>query len=561
MSLRFTTLAASFLIALVSFSGTSRASETFDEVQKQIVSFKLDNGLTVILYKRGYAPVISCVTYVKAGSVDEWHGYTGIAHFLEHLAFKGTKKIGASNPDAETPVLAEIDALYERIQGAQKTYPPATQNALQGLLAKLSTGGTDAAQAVDQLFLKYDPENKIATADRDALKANVVTWTAKAQSAEQFVKQNEFSDILGRAGGVGLNAFTSEDRTVYHVSLPSNRLELWAALETDRFMNFSPRQFEKEKQVVMEERRMRVESNASGRLYEKFMNTAFTQHFYGQPVIGWKTDILNYTRPQVRKFFYDHYNPANTIVCVVGDLDIEQAKKTLTDYFSKIPAVTVTDATPRAAEPKQDAERRTEISFPAEPSLLIGYHIPERGHPDCAALNALSLIASRGRTSRLYANLVKKSTALNAGSWLGPGERFPRLFVLSAEPAEGVTLDQLETALLAEVDRLKKEPPSKEELQRAISQNRVDTLSGLKSNLGMAQQLADYQGIMGDWKELFKEIDAIAAVTPEQVQNVANKYLTKENRTVAKMVSSNDGDQPTILGVPVAKPAGAEGSK
>jgi predicted Zn-dependent peptidase len=558
MSLRFTLVAAAYILALVNFSGVSRASETFNEVQKQIVSFKLDNGLTIILYKRGYAPVISCVTYVKAGSVDEWHGYTGIAHFLEHLAFKGTKKIGVQNPEAEAPLLAEIDGLYERIQGAQKTFPPATQNALQTLLAKLSTGGTDPAQAVDQLFQKYDPENKITKGDRDELKANVVAWATKAQSAEQFVKQNEFSDLVGRAGGVGLNAFTSEDRTVYHVSLPSNRLEYWAALETDRFINFSPRQFEKEKQVVMEERRMRVESNAGGRLYEKFMNTAFTQHFYGQPVIGWKTDILNYTRPQVRKFFYDHYNPGNTIVCVVGDLDIEQAKKTLTEYFNRIPAATAQDKMPRAAEPKQDAERRVEITFPAEPSLMIGFHVPERNHPDTPALTALSLITSRGRTSRLYAGLVKKNTALNAGAWMGPGERYPRMFVLSAEPAEGTTLDQLENALNAEVDRLKKEPPTKEELQRAISQNRVDVLNGLKSNLGMAQQLADYHAIAGDWKELFKEIDAIGAVTPEQVQNVANKYFSKENRTVARLVSSNDGDQPTILGVPVAKPEGSK---
>jgi len=513
-------------------------TEEFAEIQAKIVSFRLDNGLTVILYPRGDAPVIACVTYVRAGSVDEQAGSTGIAHQLEHLAFKGTPNIGTKNYAAEKAAFAGIDTLYDEILACEKDLAPDVRDGFLSLLAQAAStgGGGRVEQQFAALSGKWEKSGAALKAETKAALARYLqAYAEKVKQADEYVEPNQYANVVDRNGGVGLNAFTSNDRTVYHVSLPANKLELWAALETDRYLNTVPRQLEKEKQVVLEERRMRTETSAFGKLYEAFLGKAFQVHPYGIQVIGKREDILSYTREKVLGFYRSNYVPANTIVAVTGDLDVPAARKLLTEYFGRVPKAPAPERTIRL-EPPQDGERRVQVEFPAQPILVLGYHIPERNHADTPALVVLDEIATSGRASRLYTRLVKTRKANSVGSWLGPGARYPRLFLFSAEPPEGAGTEELEASLLAEIEKLKIEPPTKEELQRVITRYRADVLRSLKSNLGLAQELADYQGLSGDWRNLFRDIERVSAVRPEQVTAAAAKYLTKENRTAGRLV-------------------------
>ncbi|HEY3319439.1 MAG TPA: pitrilysin family protein [Planctomycetota bacterium] len=536
------------------------AADDFAEIQSKIVCFTLDNGLTVILYPRGDAPVISCVTYVKAGSVNEHVGITGIAHQLEHLAFKGTASIGTKDYAAEKPLFVEIDKLYAVIQEIEQRMPAEVREAFLSLLAKLtSTGGAAALAKLDADLAALQPAwekvgFKLKDEEKAALAAQVKAYAEKVNSAEKFVEQNQYSNLIDRNGGVGLNAFTSDDRTVYHVSIPANKLELWAALESDRFMNLVPRQLEKEKQVVLEERRMRSDSEGFGKLYEAFLSVAFTAHPYGVPVIGWRSDILGYTRGKIERFYQSQYRPSNTIVSIAGDIDIEKTKKIVADYFGKLPKAAAPER-PLTVEPPQEGERRVEVEFPTQPALLIGYHIPERNHPDTPALEMMEEIATSGRTSRFYSHLVKTGKANSVGSWIGPGSLYPRLLFISGEPPKGVSTEELEAGIFAEVEKLKAEPPTADEMKRVLTRYRASVLRGLKSNLGLAQELADYQALSGDWHNLFRDIQRMSAVTPEQVTAVASKYLTKQNRTVGRVVSTSGAQEApgaeSIFGMPV----------
>ncbi|MCY3022857.1 MAG: pitrilysin family protein [Planctomycetota bacterium] len=551
---------SALLLALLCAVSFLPAAEEFAEIQAKVVSFKLDNGLTVILYRRGDAPVIACVTYVKVGSTDEQPGITGIAHQLEHLAFKGTPNIGTKDYAAEQAAFAGIDKLYAEIQSFEQELPAGAREGFQTLLAKSATTGSAAGadkteQQAAALAAECEKAGQPLKDDRKAaLLRYVQTFAERVRGAEQYVEQNQYANVIDRNGGTGLNAFTSADRTVYHVSLPANKLELWASLETDRYLNTVPRQIEKEKQVVLEERRMRSETSPFGKLYEAFLGKAFTVHPYGTPTIGRREDIIGYTRAKVLDFYRRHYVPENTIVAVTGDIDVEQTRKLLSDYFGRIPKSPAPDRQ-IPVEPAQDGERRVEVKFPAQPILLVGFHVPERNHPDTPALEVLDEVASSGRSSRLSTRLVKTGKANSAGCWLSPGARFPRLFIFSTEPPEGVALDDLEANLLAEIEKLKQEPPTAEEMKRVLTGYRAGVLRSLRSNLGLGMALADYQALSGDWHSLFHDIQLIGAVKPDQVTAAAAKYLTKQNRTVGRLVPLETAATPAgpdkVLGVPV----------
>lgn len=523
----------------------ARAGDDFAAIQERIVSYKMENGLTVILYPRPAAPVISCVTYVKAGSVDEHVGITGIAHQLEHLAFKGTPFIGTKDYAAERKAFAELDILYAAIQTFEQKLPTEQREPFLSRLAQYTStgGGETLAAQIEKDFTGLaagwaKAGVKIASDDVQAMIRSVQTFAQKVKEAEAYVEQNQYSNAIDRAGGVGLNAFTNTDCTVYHISLPANKLELWASLESDRFLNTVPRQLEKEKQVVLEERRMRTESSPFGKLYENMIGAAFLAHPYGTSVIGHRSDILGYTREKIMRFYNDNYTPRNAVVCITGDIDVAKTREILDTYFGKIPRgpeheplVTV--------EPPQEGERRFEVEFPAQGALMMAFHVPERKHADTPALLVLDEIATSGRTSRMFSALVKKGVAQNVGSWMGPGDRYPRLFIFSSEPTKGTTLDALESGILADIEKLKTVPPSADELKRVTTAYRAGVMRKLKQNLNLAQELAEYEAVTGDWRNLFREIEEIGRVTPEQVTGAAQKYLTKRNRTVGKLISSD----------------------
>jgi len=470
-----------------------------DNVIDRVTEFRLDNGIKFIVLERHRAPVVSFITYADVGGADEPDGKTGVAHFLEHLAFKGTNFIGTEDYEAEKKLFVRLDELFEQMQAAKAAGDEAE-------LAKLQ-----------EEFTRVQAE------------------------AGKFVKQNEMGQIVERAGGVGLNAATSTDATFYFYSFPANKLELWMSLESERFLKPVFREFYKEKEVILEERRLRTDNSPIGQMIEAFLDTAFQVHPYRRPVIGYNEDILNLSRADVQQFFETYYVPNNLTIAVVGDVDPVEVRQLAQLYFGRYQAK---PAPPKvtAVEPPQQQMREVTLKLPSQPWYLEGYHRPAINDPDDVVYQIIASLLSDGRTSRLYKSLVEEQQiALSAAGFSGfPGEKHPNLMLFYALTAPGHTVEQVEMALREEIERLKHEPVSQEELERVKTQARAGLLRSLNSNMGMARNLVEYQVKTGDWRNLFKELDVISAVTQEDIMRVAKGTFTSENRTIGRILPSDE---------------------
>ncbi len=464
------------------------------EFESRVTQFTLDNGLRFIVLRRQEAPVVTCYTHANVGAVDEVTGITGLAHIFEHMAFKGTRTIGTKDYEAEARGMAKIDEAFEAVK-AQKAKP-----------------GPADEQRLAQLGKQF----------QDA-----------QQEAQQYLVHDEFDEILKQAGGVGLNAGTSSDYTVYFVNLPSNKLELWMLTESDRFLNPVLREFYKEKEVVMEERRLSTETQPVGRLLEEFLAAAYKAHPYGDPVIGHMSDLETISRTEAEAFFRTHYGPSNLTVAIVGDVDPARVKALAQEYFGRIPYRPAPDPV-ETVEPPQPGERRVVVEDPAQPFVLIGYHKPSINHEDNAVFDAITDIMGSGRTSRLYRSLVRdQKIAMATSGFQGmPGQKYPGLFLFYAMPARGHTNQECEQAIYAEIERLRNEPVTEQELDKAKTRARAALIRQLDSNSGLAELLTFYEVLTGDWRNLFRQLEQIDRVSAEDIQRVARTYFTTKNRTV-----------------------------
>lgn len=466
-----------------------------DRVMQRITEFKLDNGMKFIVLERNQAPVVSFLTYADVGGANEPEGKTGVAHFLEHLAFKGTTRIGTKDYKAEKPILDKLDSLWQQIQSAK------------------AAGKQQEVAKLEAEFQKLEAQ------------------------ASELVKQNELGQIVEKAGGVGLNATTSTDATRYFYSFPSNKLELWMSLESERFLDPVFREFFKEKEVILEERRMRVENSPIGMMLEAFIDKAYTEHPYRRPVIGYDRDLRNLSREDVAEFFQTYYVPNNLTLAVVGDVKAAEVKRLAEIYFGRYPAKPKPQSTLKP-EPKQTETREVTLRLPTQPWYLEGYHQPAMNHPDYVIYELIGSLLSEGRTSRLYKSLVEQQRiALTAQGFSGfPGDKYPSMMLFYALTAPGHSVDEVAKALQSEINRLKTEPVSAKELERVKTQARAELLRSLDSNSGMASSLVEYEVKTGSWKNLFKELETIEAVTPADIQRVANTTFVPENRTIGRLL-------------------------
>jgi predicted Zn-dependent peptidase len=438
--------------------------------------------------------VFSFFTHVDAGSAQDPLGKTGLAHMFEHMAFKGTDKIGTTDYSAEKVALAKVEQAYA-------TY--------------------------------IEERDKRTGRDEQKLKDLEQQWKDAVKAANQYVKPNEFGQIVEGNGGEGLNAFTNDDETAYHYSFPENRLELWAYLESERFLHPVMRQFYDERNVVMEERRMRVESNPIGRLLEQFTTAAFQAHPYQRPTAGWMSDLNSFSATDAEQFFHEYYIPSNMVVTVVGDVKAAQAMPMIEKYFGRIPSGPTPDER-TTSEPPQNSERRVVLHEMSQPIYLEGYHRPDYRSPDDAVYDAIADLMSNGRTSRLYRALVRdKKVASDSAGFSGlPGTKYPHLFAFYAIPLPGHKTEEMADAIHAEIEKIKTADISDAELRMIKTRAKASLIRGLADNEGLAFQLGEAQAAYGDWRELFREVERIDKVSKADIRRVANQTFVPTNRTV-----------------------------
>lgn len=481
-------------IASVLFLAVLAAAQDVASFEKRVTVKKLSNGLTIVICERHEAPVFSFFTLVDAGSAQDPMAKTGLAHMFEHMAFKGTDSIGTTNYPAEKLALQKVELSY-------------------------------AAYITER--------DKPVGRDEAKLKQLEKAWQDDIVAAQKYVVPNQFGKIIEQNGGRDLNAFTDYDETAYHYSLPANRLELWAYLESDRFLHPVLREFYKERSVVIEERRMRTDSYPIGRLLEQFNAAAFEAHPYHRPTVGWMSDLNSFSATDAEHFFHEYYVPSNMVVAVAGDVNAATAMPILEKYFARLPARPKPDET-TTVEPPQNSERRIELKEQTQPLYLEGYHRPGYLSKDDAVYDAITDLMSDGRTSRLYRALVrdKKIAAYSAGFTGLPGIKYPHLFAFYAFPLPGRTTQEVAVAIHAEIQRLKTEDISDGELKMIKTRAKANLIRGLADNEGLATDLATYQTRYGDWRELFRSVDRIENVTKADIRRVANETFTDTNRTV-----------------------------
>jgi predicted Zn-dependent peptidase len=295
------------------------------------------------------------------------------------------------------------------------------------------------------------------------------------------------------------------------------------------------RQFYKERDVVYEERRMSVDSSPQGRLLEQFLRAAFIAHPYGRPVVGWPSDLKAFSATDALNFFHKYYVPANMVVTVVGDVKAAEALPIMEKYFGRIPARPEPEPL-RTQEPPQDAVREVLIHDRSQPLYVEGYHRPDFRDPDDAVYDVLADLLSKGRTSRLYRSLVRdKRIAIAAQGGSFPGTKYPSLFFFFAAPSQGHTADDMAAPIHEEIEKLKTQDVTDEELQSIKTRAKADLIRGLGNDQGLAFQLGEYQALYGDWRELFHQIEEIDKVSKADIRRVANKTFVEQNRTVAVM--------------------------
>jgi predicted Zn-dependent peptidase len=461
--------------------------------EKRITTKVLPNGLTLIVCERPEAPVFSYSTFIDAGDVNDPSGESGLAHMFEHLAFKGTDEIGTTNYAEEKVALEKVETAYAA----------------------------------------YDAEFRKRVGRDEAKLAELKNaFDAATKDAEKYVIPNQFTEIAERNGATGLNAETGLDETQFYWSMPENRLELWAYMESGRLANTVPREFYKERDVVIEERRMRTDSNPIGRMVEQFLATAFVAHNYGRSGIGWPSEVSQINATDAMEFHKKYYVGSNIVVSVVGDVKASEAMPILERYFSKVPGGPKPEEM-TTVEPPQFAEKSVVIREATQPFYLEGYHRPDYLDKDDAVYDAISDILSNGRVSRLYRSLVRdqKIAAQSAGFSGFPGSKYPGLFAFYAVPLPGHKPDEMRDAIHREIEKLQSADVSDEELKTFKTRARADLLRGLADNQGLANSLSEYQTRYGDWRELFRQLDKIDAVTKADIRRVASTIFVPGNRT------------------------------
>ncbi len=461
------------------------SQNSLDRLEHSVVVKKLSNGLTFIFYQRGFAPVFSAVTTVGVGGVDETIGETGIAHMFEHMAFKGTSVIGTKDFETEKVLLDELENITEQ-------HPK-----FEGL-------SVEQRKRVSEISLQL----------------------------QSLSKNDEFTLEYEKRGGGDLNAQTDKDHTSYMVSLPRSSFEFWAQTESARLKDPVMRQFYQERDVVLEERRMRFDNEPSALLYESMLQKAYLTHPYRLPLIGYQKDIESLTARRLDAFRKKYYVPSNIVISLVGAVDPFQDIETLEKYFGDIPEG-VAAPEPHDIEVEQTEERTLVQYAESSPQMLIAYHKPNYPDADDAAITILSEMLSGSSKSPLYETLIKKEKlAIQVASEEGPGTRYPNLLFFTLVPRMPTSNKQLLTRFDELLVRFLSEPISEALLEQSKRSIAISYIGQMKSNLALATTLSEVQLQYKDWSAMIDWYKEALSVTSDDIVRVGKKYLVAKNRTI-----------------------------
>lgn len=492
----------SFALALLALAPPAPGAE---KPQINAVELRLGNGMKWLLFERHESPTVNAGWVARVGSVNERPGITGLSHFFEHMMFKGTRTIGTTDIAADLALIDEQEKLREEMRAE-----------LALMRERLRRG------EIDDLV---KPENK--TARYKELEAR---FEALVLRQRETIVKDQLDQIYTRNGGEFMNASTSEDWTVYFIRVPSNRLELWAWLESDRLLNPVFREFYSERDVVFEERRLRTESTPLGKFDEAFNAMFWEAHPYQWPVVGWASDIPSYTLAQARDYFATYYAPNNLTGVLVGDFSIEKVKPLLERYFGRIPRGRAEPPEVVTLEPPPLAEKRMNAEAETSPTVRIWWKSVPALHKDGPALDILADLLS-GRTGRLYKGLVLGRQLANEARASNDQRRHGGAFEVEVTVKDGKAPADAEAAVYEEIERLKREPVPAEELQKVKNQEKANAYRRLVNPTFIMFQLMLGDAI-GDWRSINSYPDQIDAVGAADVQRVANAYFAKEARTV-----------------------------
>ena len=471
-----------------------------------VVERTLPNGFKLLMVERHEEPRISGGWVAHVGSANERPGITGIAHLFEHMMFKGTPTIGTKDAKRDLEILAAQEKLRDEMRAEEAKMRDAWR---RGTLLDL-TNPEFKTPRWKELNAEF---KKLIDAERDVL------------------VKNEFDRIYTTAGASGMNAFTTEDLTGYFISVPANKLELWAWMESERLLRPVFREFYAERDVVFEERRMRTESTPLGKFAEEFNSLFWQAHPYHWPVIGWPSDIPAISKKQADEFYSLYYQPQNITLVLVGDFKPDEAEAMVNRYFGRIPRGNQPPPDVVTLEPAQLAEKRMYAEAETNPEVDMQWHTVGFGHRDSYALDVVQQLLST-RTGRLYKGLVLGREVATDVSALQDSKKWAGSFSIGAEARDGKTLAEVETAIDAEIERLKTEIVPAEELQKVKNQFAASEYRKLSANMPIFMQVLYNEGL-GDWREVNEAGKKIQAVTAADLQQVVQKYFTKENRAVA----------------------------
>lgn len=484
-----------FILNPLSGAAQNSASDSaLADLGQRVKMQTLSNGMRVIMLKRGAAPVFSGAVVVRVGGVDEQMGETGISHMFEHMAFKGTSRLGTKDYAREKKLLAQLESI----------------------MVTLKNGAAPNEQQAKELTRINSELNQV--------------WEAEA-----FV--NEYK----RNGASGMNATTESEFTKYMVSLPRAAFELWCWMESERLLDPVMRQFYKERDVVMEERRMRNDDSPEGSLYELLLGTMFTVHPYRFPVIGYKFDLTNLTATDLESFRKKFYVPSNIVLGLVGDVDMERDLAMVERYFGRMNAGPPPPR-PAIVEPPQEGRREVRLEKPVNPQIGIAYRRPPYPDPDDPALGLLEEIVAGGRLSPLYRELViNKQIATSVGSHTGPGDGYPGFLMFWGELKSPHTNDEFLENFDQVINKIKKDGVSSEDMEIARRSISMNYLGQLRDNMSMALNLATVELLYPEgWRAMTHWYDLVMKVSADDVKRVAQKYLNDSTRTIGRIETKKE---------------------